>query len=199
MLVELIDSGMNVARLNFSHGSHEVGPCRRAVAPPRTAHPGHRNTRAGPCQHPRESQRRPRRTPGQPRASRTGGREASMPHSSFECACGLRCHAATWAAQVAVLLDTKGPEIRTGFLKDHKPIELKRGSEVVISTDYEVRGGRGTALAPWRHASLTRSSPCFRPGAGRRDDDHLLVQVAPNHCAARDGHPRRGRQRDAAG
>ena len=34
---------------------------------------------------------------------------------------------------VATLLDTKGPEIRTGLLKDHKPVMLKKGSEVVIS------------------------------------------------------------------
>lgn len=66
---ELLDAGMNVARLNFSHGDHEMharslSNLRKAVA----ARPG--------------------------------------------------CHC-------AVLLDTKGPEIRTGFLKDHKPIQLR--------------------------------------------------------------------------
>ena len=34
---------------------------------------------------------------------------------------------------VAMLLDTKGPEIRTGLLKEHKPVRLTKGSEVVIS------------------------------------------------------------------
>ena len=34
---------------------------------------------------------------------------------------------------VATLLDTKGPEIRTGLLKDHKPVRLEKGSETVIS------------------------------------------------------------------
>ena len=34
---------------------------------------------------------------------------------------------------IAMLLDTKGPEIRTGELKDHKPVKLNKGGEVVIS------------------------------------------------------------------
>ncbi|KAK2638150.1 hypothetical protein Ddye_025945 [Dipteronia dyeriana] len=40
----------------------------------------------------------------------------------------------------AVMLDTKGPEIRTGFLKDGKPIQLKQRQEIVISTDYTLKG-----------------------------------------------------------
>ncbi|XP_004505347.1 pyruvate kinase, cytosolic isozyme [Cicer arietinum] len=40
----------------------------------------------------------------------------------------------------AVMLDTKGPEIRTGFLKDGKPIQLKQGQEITISTDYSIKG-----------------------------------------------------------
>ena len=30
-------------------------------------------------------------------------------------------------AQLAIMLDTKGPEIRTGFLEDGKSIDLKEG------------------------------------------------------------------------
>ncbi|KAL3620668.1 hypothetical protein CASFOL_035580 [Castilleja foliolosa] len=40
----------------------------------------------------------------------------------------------------AVMLDTKGPEIRTGYLKDGKPIQLQQGQEIMISTDYEIMG-----------------------------------------------------------
>ncbi|KAF2297636.1 hypothetical protein GH714_001808 [Hevea brasiliensis] len=40
----------------------------------------------------------------------------------------------------AVMLDTKGPEIRTGFLKDGKPVQLKQGQEILISTDYGLKG-----------------------------------------------------------
>ncbi|CAN7061649.1 unnamed protein product [Brassica oleracea var. botrytis] len=40
----------------------------------------------------------------------------------------------------AVMLDTKGPEIRTGFLKEGKPIELIQGQEITISIDYTIKG-----------------------------------------------------------
>ncbi|KAG5062393.1 hypothetical protein JHK85_003576 [Glycine max] len=40
----------------------------------------------------------------------------------------------------AVMLDTKGPEIRTGFLKQGKPIEIQRGQEITITTDYSIKG-----------------------------------------------------------
>jgi len=38
------------------------------------------------------------------------------------------------------MLDTKGPEIRTGVLKDGKPIELVAGQTLEISTDYNLEG-----------------------------------------------------------
>ena len=34
----------------------------------------------------------------------------------------------------------QGPEIRTGFLKDGKPIKLKQGQEITITTDYSIKG-----------------------------------------------------------
>lgn len=34
----------------------------------------------------------------------------------------------------------QGPEIRTGFLKDAKPVQLKKGQEITISTDYSIKG-----------------------------------------------------------
>lgn len=34
----------------------------------------------------------------------------------------------------------QGPEIRTGFLKDGKPIQLNQGQEITISTDYTIKG-----------------------------------------------------------
>ncbi|PKU83541.1 Pyruvate kinase, cytosolic isozyme [Dendrobium catenatum] len=40
----------------------------------------------------------------------------------------------------AVMLDTKGPEIRTGFLKDGKPIKLEKNQEITITTDYSIEG-----------------------------------------------------------
>ncbi|KAL5217231.1 hypothetical protein ABZP36_017915 [Zizania latifolia] len=40
----------------------------------------------------------------------------------------------------AVMLDTKGPEIRTGFLKDGKPVKLNQGHGITITTDYSIKG-----------------------------------------------------------
>ena len=80
-LVQLIEAGMNVARLNFSHGNHEEHAVRI------------RNIRE---------------------ASEKAGK------------------------QVAILLDTKGPEIRTNNMENDS-IELVAGNEIIISMN-EVLG-----------------------------------------------------------
>lgn len=80
-LEKLMKSGMNVSRLNFSHGNHLEHAARI------------KNIRKA--------------------AERTG-------------------------LNIAILLDTKGPEIRTGSFKDGK-IELKKGKKVFITMD-EVEG-----------------------------------------------------------
>jgi len=38
------------------------------------------------------------------------------------------------------MLDTKGPEIRTGLLVDHKAVNLKEGQDLEITTDYSIEG-----------------------------------------------------------
>ncbi|XP_010257721.1 PREDICTED: pyruvate kinase, cytosolic isozyme [Nelumbo nucifera] len=83
MIEKLLRAGMNVARFNFSHGSHAY----------------HQET--------------------------LDNLRAAMENTGILC---------------AVMLDTKGPEIRTGFLKDSKPINLKKGQEITISTDYSIKG-----------------------------------------------------------
>ncbi|KAL3615862.1 hypothetical protein CASFOL_040156 [Castilleja foliolosa] len=83
MVEKLLRAGMNVARFNFSHGSHEY----------------HQET--------------------------LDNLHQAMDNTGILC---------------AVMLDTKGPEIRTGFLKDGKPIQLKLGQEITISTDYSIKG-----------------------------------------------------------
>ena len=83
VLRELIRSGMNVARFNFSHGSHEYH-------------------KAG-----------------------------------FE---RVRKVAEELGANVAILLDTKGPEVRTGNLEGHEPVELVTDSRVVVTIDDDVVG-----------------------------------------------------------
>jgi len=86
MLVKLIDAGMNVCRLNFSHGDHEMhGQTVNRI---------------------REAAKLRKQKP------------------------------------VAILLDTKGPEIRTGFFREGvgKTIELKQGEELKLVTDYKFLG-----------------------------------------------------------
>jgi pyruvate kinase len=86
MLIKLIDQGMNVCRLNFSHatvaGATETTKLIRSIV---------------------EKHR-----PGK---------------------------------DVAILLDTKGPEIRTGFFKEAgSKISLTAGQELKLVTDYEFKG-----------------------------------------------------------
>nr|CAD1821066.1 unnamed protein product [Ananas comosus var. bracteatus] len=83
VLEKLLRAGMNVARFNFSHGTHEY----------------HQET--------------------------LDTLRIAMHNTGILC---------------AVMLDTKGPEIRTGFLKDGKPIKLKEGQEITITTDYNIKG-----------------------------------------------------------
>jgi len=80
---KLIQAGMNVARLNFSHGTRE----------------GH-------------------------------GRLFAL----------IRRAAADTGKNVALMLDTKGPEIRLGFFKE-EPVCLKEGSRVTLTTE-EVKGDK---------------------------------------------------------
>jgi pyruvate kinase len=79
----MLDAGMDVARLNFSHGDHKshgamVDKLRAAL------------------------KERPEKT-------------------------------------CAIMLDTKGPEIRTGMLES-APVEFKIGQDLIITTDYEFKG-----------------------------------------------------------
>ncbi|WCJ38943.1 Pyruvate kinase family protein [Euphorbia peplus] len=83
MLEKLLRAGMNVARFNFSHGTHDY----------------HQGT--------------------------LENLKIAMHNTQILC---------------AVMLDTKGPEIRTGFLKDGKPIQLKEGQEITVTTDYSIQG-----------------------------------------------------------
>lgn len=83
-LVQMLDIGMNVARLNFSHGDHD-------------AH------------------------------GATVGRirDAMKQRPDKNC---------------AILLDTKGPEIRSGFFAAGGNVELKQGQDLKIVTDYSFKG-----------------------------------------------------------
>jgi pyruvate kinase len=80
----MLDSGMNVARLNFSHGNHRSHALMIEKL-----------------------------------------REAKKQRPGNQC---------------AILLDTKGPEIRTGMLKDHQKATFVKGQNLEIVTDYSIEG-----------------------------------------------------------
>lgn len=71
-------------------------------------------------------------------------------------------------ANVALLLDTKGPEIRTGLLKDGKKVELKTGSAFVLTTE-EIVGDETKVYVS--HKDLPRD---VRPGKKILIDDGLI-------------------------
>jgi pyruvate kinase len=48
---------------------------------------------------------------------------------------------------IATLLDTKGPEIRTGLLEDHKQVELKADSLFMLYTEERVGGSNGVSIS----------------------------------------------------
>ncbi len=78
VLFELMNNGMDIARLNFSHGSHEEHKVRIE------------------------------------RLKRVRER-ADLP--------------------CAIMLDTMGPEIRTGLLKEGRPVDLEEGHRITLTLD----------------------------------------------------------------
>ncbi|GAB9469054.1 Pyruvate kinase [Globisporangium polare] len=116
MLGELLDAGMNVARLNFSHGDHEMH-----------------------------------------------ARSLSNLRKAVEARPGCHC---------AVLLDTKGPEIRTGLLKGRTPILLQAGQELEITTDYSIEGDTTRIACSYVHLPTSVS-----PGSKILCDDGSLVMT----------------------
>ena len=83
VLRQLIENGMNVARFNFSHGSHDYH--RAGIARVRKV-----------------------------------SEELGIP--------------------VAILLDTKGPEVRTGVLENGEKVHFETGDKTIITTDDNVTG-----------------------------------------------------------
>lgn len=59
---------------------------------------------------------------------------------------------ATKSSTAASLLDTKGPEIRTSILRDHKPIALEANQEIIV----EAVGERYTEFEGYKTPDETR-------------------------------------------
>ena len=80
----------------------------------------------------------------------------------------------------AVLLDTKGPEIRTGMLMDGKAIELVKGQELILTTDYGFLGQPGRVAVSYKH--LARD--VVVGGQILMADGAVMLQVAAVDVAA---------------
>lgn len=93
-LGKLVEAGMNIARLNFSHGSHEY-------------HAG--------------------------------------------VVSRLRQYLAANRRMCGIMLDTKGPEIRTGKLKDGVEIEVAAGDELTLTNDYTHVGTKEMIAQSYRN------------------------------------------------
>jgi len=127
VLLELLENGMNIARMNFSHGSHEyhggtIANCRKAAELYKEKHG------VDPC--------------------------------------------------LAIALDTKGPEIRTGLLEGddgRKELELKAGDTIKITTNDEFKENC-TADTLWLdYKNITK---VLTPGKRIYIDDGLISVLA---------------------
>ncbi|VVC36876.1 Pyruvate kinase, barrel,Pyruvate kinase, C-terminal,Pyruvate kinase, active [Cinara cedri] len=124
-LEQMIDSGMNVGRLNFSHGSHEY----------------HANTIKNL-------------------------RQAAQNYSEK-----IGVH-----SPLAIALDTKGPEIRTGLLEEGvlAVVELKKGQSICLTTDkaFKSRGNVSNIFVDYPNITKV-----LKPGNRVFIDDGLISLI----------------------
>ncbi|KAG1359544.1 Pyruvate kinase, cytosolic isozyme [Cocos nucifera] len=129
MLEKLLRAGMNVARFNFSHGSHEyhqetLDNLRIAMQNTQILCAVMLDTKS---------------------VYDVGTEQLTCQSHNLldtvDIVCGWLIFFTNVDQGTVNLLSTdRGPEIRTGFLKDGKPIQLKKGQEITISTDYSIKG-----------------------------------------------------------
>merc|ERR1711913_96834 len=131
-LLELIENGMNIARMNFSHGSHEY----------------HAQTMEN----------------------------VRIANKMYKEKHGVD-------PSVAIALDTKGPEIRTGLLEGddgRKELTLKKGETIMITTDDQFKE-KCTAEVLW--VDYKNISKVISPGKRLFIDDGLISVVCKEIAA----------------
>eukprot|EP00929_Paragymnodinium_shiwhaense_P011377 TRINITY_DN1169_c0_g1_i3.p1 TRINITY_DN1169_c0_g1~~TRINITY_DN1169_c0_g1_i3.p1 ORF type:complete len:657 (-),score=161.18 TRINITY_DN1169_c0_g1_i3:425-2395(-) len=119
VLEQMIEAGMDIARLNFSHGDHE-------------------------------SQYRILQT------VKEVEEKLAIGVGSTKC----RKH-------MGILLDTKGPEVRTGMTRGGEKIAFTRGNIIKVTSDYDVETtGEQIALSYGKFAGAVREGQAIRIGDG---------------------------------
>lgn len=113
MLVKMLDQGMDVCRLNFSHGDHKVIYLNKLYL-----------------------------------LQQTHGQTVDNLKEALKQRPNKTC---------AIMLDTKGPEIRTGQLRDNKPVDLVSGQELNIVTDYSIEGDNRKIACSYKNLPQTVS------------------------------------------
>ncbi len=129
-MVELLQAGMNVARFNFSHGTHEEH--RRRIARLREA-----------------------------------SHKAGIP--------------------VALMIDTKGPEIRTGRLKDDARVTLNRDDTITITTEEIEGNGKRVSISYKQLPEEVGPGKHIFVADGLIDLEVTEVSGTDVHCVVRSG------------
>lgn len=75
----------------------------------------------------------------------------------------------------AIMLDTKGPEIRTGYLRDNEPVELKAQQEIDILIDDSLEGDDTRIICSYQSLPKT-----VKPG------DKILIADGGLTCTVKD-------------
>ena len=117
-LETLIDAGMDVARFNFSHGDHK----------------GH----GAVLERVRQAAKNKQRNVGKFRLqfSRLLDKETTLHFLSPNV-----LYFISSKSILAILLDTKGPEIRSGFFKEGvSKVDLVKGEQIILTSEYTYKG-----------------------------------------------------------
>ncbi len=144
-------AGMNVARMNFSHGDHKVFAytcvCEFEITLiPSHQHINHTNTITLTHQH--------------------------INQFHLQSIVNIRKAVEQTGITCAIMLDTKGPEIRTGLLKDDKPVILQAGQslDIISGVDDSFRGDN--TVISFDYAKLASA---VKPGMLIKMSDGLIV------------------------
>jgi pyruvate kinase len=89
----------------------------------------------------------------------------------------LRKMAMVKSRNIAVLLDTKGPEIRTGFFEEGlSKIELVTGQQLVVTSDYAFKGNKDKLACSYKSLA-TSVQPGQQILVGTSNDRGRVVSV----------------------